>query len=95
MVGAEGMKIFDFDNTRLLEKALSGTELHRKLLPLLKALKLLLQNVEEILFEQIFLGAHTGQTVSKNLHLNMPDCLNSFMPSGSKRSYIFRQTYNF
>ena len=32
MVGAEGMKIFDFDNPRLLEKALSGKELHRKLL---------------------------------------------------------------
>ena len=29
MVGAEGMKIFDFDNPRLLEKALSGKELHR------------------------------------------------------------------
>ena len=36
MVGAEGTKIFDFDNPRLLEKALSGTELHRKLLLLTK-----------------------------------------------------------
>ena len=34
----EGTKIFDFDNPRLveLEKALSGIELHRKLLPLTK-----------------------------------------------------------
>ena len=30
MVRAEGTKIFDFDNPRSLEKALSGTELHRK-----------------------------------------------------------------
>ena len=30
MVGAEGRKIFDFDNPRSLEKALSGKELHRK-----------------------------------------------------------------
>ena len=36
MVGAEGMKIFDFDNPRLLEKALSGKELHQKLLLLTK-----------------------------------------------------------
>ena len=32
MVGAERTKIFDFDNPRLLEKALSGKELYRKLL---------------------------------------------------------------
>ena len=32
MVGAEGTEIFDFGNPRLLEKTLSGTELHRKLL---------------------------------------------------------------
>ena len=36
MVGAEGTKIFDFDNPRLLEKALSGKELHQKLLLLTK-----------------------------------------------------------
>ena len=36
MLGAEGMKIFDFDNPRSLEKALSGTELHQKLLLLTK-----------------------------------------------------------
>ena len=30
MVGFEGMKIFDFDNPRLLEKALLGKELHRE-----------------------------------------------------------------
>ena len=30
--GAEGTKIFDFDNPRSLEEALSGTELHQKLL---------------------------------------------------------------
>ena len=36
MVGAERTKIFDFDNSRSLEKALSGTELHRKLLVLTK-----------------------------------------------------------
>ena len=29
MVGDQGMKIFDFDNPRLLEKALSGKELHQ------------------------------------------------------------------
>ena len=34
--GAEGTKIFDFDNPRSLEKALSGTELHQKLLLLTK-----------------------------------------------------------
>ena len=34
--GAEGTKIFDFDNPKLLEKALSGKELHRKLLVLTK-----------------------------------------------------------
>ena len=33
------MKICDFDNPRLLEKALSATELHRKLLLLTKNLK--------------------------------------------------------
>ena len=32
MVGAEGTKVFDFDNPRSLEKTLSGTELRRKLL---------------------------------------------------------------
>ena len=32
MMGAEGTKIFDFDNPRSLEKALSGKELYRKLL---------------------------------------------------------------
>ena len=32
MVGAKETKIFDFDNPRLLEKTLSGKELHRKLL---------------------------------------------------------------
>ena len=31
MVGTEGIKIFDFDNHRLLQKALLGTELHQKL----------------------------------------------------------------
>ena len=31
-LGAEGTKIFDFDNPGSLEKALSGTESHRKLL---------------------------------------------------------------
>ena len=36
IVGAEGSKIFDFDNPRSLEKALSGKELHRKLLLLTK-----------------------------------------------------------
>ena len=36
MVGAEGTKIFDFDNPRSLEKALSGKKLHRKLLLLTK-----------------------------------------------------------
>ena len=30
MLGAEGMKIFDFDNPRSLEKAFSGKELHQK-----------------------------------------------------------------
>ena len=34
--GDEGSKIFNFDNPRLLEKALSGKELHRKLLLLTK-----------------------------------------------------------
>ena len=59
MVGAEGTKNFYFDNPRSLEKALSGTELHRKLLRLtkvLKVLKLLLKNVEEIL-GRIFSGS--------------------------------------
>ena len=32
MVGTEGTRMFDFDNPRSLEKALSGKELHRKLL---------------------------------------------------------------
>ena len=36
MVGAERTKIFYFDNSRSLEKALSGTELYRKLLVLTK-----------------------------------------------------------
>ena len=36
MVGAKGTKMFDFDNPRLLENALSGIELHRKLLLLTK-----------------------------------------------------------
>ena len=53
MLGAEEIKIFDFDKPRSLQKALSGKELHRKLLHLLKkstkVLKLL-KNVEEIVF---------------------------------------------
>ena len=36
MVGAEGTKIFDIDEPRLLEEALLGKELHQKLLPLTK-----------------------------------------------------------
>ena len=36
MVEAEGTKIFDFANPRSLEKALSGEELHWKLLLLTK-----------------------------------------------------------
>ena len=36
MVRAEGTRIFDFDNPRLLEKALLGKELHWKLLLLTK-----------------------------------------------------------
>ena len=32
MMGAEETKNFDFDSPGLMEKALSGTELHRKLL---------------------------------------------------------------
>ena len=36
MVGAEEMKIFDSDNPRSLEKALSGKELNQKLLVLTK-----------------------------------------------------------
>ena len=70
MVGAKGTKTFDFDNPRLLGKALSGTELHRKLLLLYKVLKvlnLLLKNAEEILFGLIFFGTHTGQMVSKHI----------------------------
>ena len=31
----------------------------------------------------------------RNLHVNMPDYLNSFIPSGNKRSYIFKQTCSF
>ena len=30
-----------------------------------------------------------------NLHLNMSDYLNHFMPSGNKRSYILKQTCSF
>ena len=59
MVGNEGTKIFDFDNPTSLEKALSGKELHWKLLLLTKSTKstkTTSQNVEEILFGQIFLG---------------------------------------
>ena len=36
MMGHENLKIFDFDNPRLLEKALLGTELCQKLLLLTK-----------------------------------------------------------
>ena len=69
MVGAEGTKICDFDNPRSVEKTLPGitskiTSTYKKIL---KVLKLLLKNVEEILFGRIFLGAHTGQTVSKHV----------------------------
>ena len=39
MVVAEGTKIFNFDNSRALEKALSGKELHQKLFYLLKSTK--------------------------------------------------------
>ena len=39
MVGAEGTKIFYFDNPRSLEKELLRTELHRKLLLLTKKYK--------------------------------------------------------
>ena len=67
MVGAEETKNFDFDNPRSLK--ISGKELHRAKLLLLKVLKLgrylLLKNVEEI-FRRIFLGANnTAKTVSK------------------------------
>ena len=36
MAGAEWTKNFDFDNPRSLEKTLSGKELHRKLLLIIK-----------------------------------------------------------
>ena len=39
MVGAEETKFFGFDNPRSLEKVLSGTELHRKLLLLTESTK--------------------------------------------------------
>ena len=68
MIGAERTKMFDFDNSRLLEKALKGKRLYRKLLLLTKLLKstkstkTTSQNVEEISFGRIFVGAHTVQT---------------------------------
>ena len=76
MVGAEGTKLFDFDNPRVLEKALSGKELHQNYFYLLKSTKStkttsqkcwFLKNVEEILFGRIFLGTQTVQTVSKRV----------------------------
>ena len=39
VVGAEGMKMFDFDHSRSLEKTLSGKELNQKLLLLTKSTK--------------------------------------------------------
>ena len=39
MMGAEGKKIFDFDNPRLLEKVLLGKELHQNYFYLLKTTK--------------------------------------------------------
>ena len=58
MVGAEGMKISDFDNPRLLEETLSGKDLHRKLLlftkKILKVQKLFLKNVENTLCYALF-----------------------------------------
>ena len=39
LAGAERMKMFDFDNSRSLEKALSGKELNQKLLLLTKSTK--------------------------------------------------------
>ena len=80
MVGTEGTKIFDFDNSRSLEKGLSGNELHRKLLLLTKkVLKLLLKNVKKILFGRIFLGALTAQTVTR---------LGSPLESNTNKSYL-------
>ena len=64
-VRVEGTKNFDFDNPRLLEKALPEKKLHQKLILLLKSTKGT-KNLEEILFGWIFLGAHTTQTVSKH-----------------------------
>ena len=72
ITGAEGRKIFDFGNPRSLEKALPGKELHR-IIYYIYLLKLLLQNVEEILFGQIFLGAHTAQMVSKHARVHCCD----------------------
>ena len=65
LVRVEGTKNFDFDNPRLLEKALPEKKLHQKLILLLKSTKGT-KNLEEILFGWIFLGAHTTQTVSKH-----------------------------
>ena len=39
MVGAEGMEIIDFDNPRLLEKALCGKELQQNYFYLLETTK--------------------------------------------------------
>ena len=60
MVGAEGTKNvwFWWINPRSLEKALSEKELHQ-IADFSSLLKLFLKNVEEILFGQIFLSAHT------------------------------------
>ena len=66
MVGAERMKIFDFDNPWSQEKALLGKGLHQ-IIYYIYLLKLLLKNVEEILFGCTFLGAHIAQTVSKHV----------------------------
>ena len=67
MVGAEGTKIFDFDNPRSLERHFRETNYIKLFIYYIYLLKLLLKNVEEILFGRIFLGAHTTQTVSKHV----------------------------
>ena len=70
--GLRGQKILILTTLESLEKALLGTELYTLKITstyqkVLKVLQLLLKNVEEILFGQIFLGTHTGQTVSKHV----------------------------
>ena len=97
MVGAEGMKILILTTLGCWKRHFQEQNYIENYFYLLKVLKLLLKNVEEILFGQIFWGAHTGQTAPKQVwvcwccHLYPGlDVLNHYASIADNSSYAFK-----